>query len=439
MSEVLAALPAQSAAQHFVARFDGLRRRLPGSDSVRAAASSRLAAAGFPTVRDEEWRYTPLRAFEAISFEEALTPVGESAGSGEARAMIAAMGLPDVPRLVFVDGRFAADLSIVPGQGTGFAGLFSRSPMFGTLAKPECQAFVALNTMLAEDGAAFDLPPGLDGGTVAIVSLGIHAQARPIAFHPRHRITLGRGARLSLIEVAAGHGVYLHNPVHEITLGPGATLEHVRLQDEDRAAFHMSTSYVTVAEGATYDSFTLVLGAAISRTEIHASLRGANSIVHLNAAQLLGGRQHADFTTAVAHDAPNCASRQTVKNVLADASHGVFQGRIDVAREAQKTDGYQMNQALLLSDRAAIDSKPQLRINADDVKCSHGATVGELDHEQLFYLQSRGIPVAEARAILVRAFLAEAIDPIRLAEGRAVLERAVERWWNRAAIAESAA
>ena len=430
MSEVLASPPAPNAAARFVARFDGLKRRLPGSESVRAAASARLAATGFPTLRDEEWRYTPLRTLEAIPFEEALTPVGESGGSGEARALIAAMGLPEVPLLVFVDGRFAVDLSRLP---VAHGALFSQSPMFGMLAKPESQAFVALNTMLAEDGAVFDLPAGVDGGTVAIVSLGIHAQARPIAFHPRHRITLGRGARLSVIEVAAGHGTYLHNPVHEITVSEGATLEHVRLQDEGRGAFHMSTSYVSVAEGATYDSFTLVLGASLSRTEIHATLQGANAIVHLNAAQLLSGHQHADFTTAVAHDAPNCASRQTVKNVLADASHGVFQGRIDVAREAQKTDGYQMNQALLLSDRAAIDSKPQLRINADDVKCSHGATVGELDHEQLFYLQSRGIPAAEARSILVRAFLAEAIDPIRLADGRAVLERAVERWWTRAA------
>ena len=430
MSEVLAHPTAPNAAARFVARFDGLKRRLPGSESVRAAASARLAATGFPTLREEDWRYTSLRKLEAIPFEEALTPVGESPGSGEARAMIAAMGLPEVPLLVFVDGRFAVDLSRLPVE---HGALFSQSPVFGTLAKPESQAFVALNTMLAEDGAVFDLPAGVDGGTVAIVSLGIHAQSRAIAFHPRHRITLGRGARLSVIEVAAGQGIYLHNPVHEITVGEGATLEHVRLQDEDRAAFHMSTSYVSVAEGATYDSFTLVLGGSLSRTEIHAALQGPNAIVHLNAAQLLSGHQHADFTTAVAHEAPNCASRQTVKNVLADASHGVFQGRIDVAREAQKTDGYQMNQALLLSDRAAIDSKPQLRINADDVKCSHGATVGELDHEQLFYLRSRGVPVAEARSILVRAFLAEAIDPIRLAEGRAVLERAVERWWTRAA------
>ena len=429
MSEAVATLPVPAAAARVVARFAGLTRRLPGSESGRAAAAARLSATGFPTIADEDWRYTSLRLLEGTHFEEALTPVGEAGRDGaQARAMIAAMGLPDVPRLVFVDGRFAPDLSREPA---GHSGLFSRSPMFGLLARPESEAFVALNTMLAEDGAVFDLAAGVDGGTVAIVSLGIHASARPVAFHPRHRITLGAGARLSVIEVAAGRGTYLHNPVHEIALGEDATLEHVRLQDEDRRSFHMSTSYVSLAARATYDSFTLVLGGAVSRTEIHAVLSGPDAIVHLNAAQLLAGRQHADFTTAVSHDAPRCASRQTVKNVLSDESHGVFQGRIDVARAAQKTDGYQMNQALLLSDRAAIDSKPQLRINADDVKCSHGATVGELDHEQLFYLQSRGVPLADARSMLVRAFLAEAIDPIRLAEGRAVLERAVEHWWRR--------
>ncbi len=145
------------------------------------------------------------------------------------------------------------------------------------------------------------------------------------------------------------------------------------------------------------------------------------------------GTQHADFTTVVRHDAPSCISRQTVKNVLAGRSQGVFQGRIEVARAAQKTDGYQMNQALLLSPDAEIDTKPELEIFADDVKCSHGATVGELDAEQLFYLRSRGIPDAEARSMLVRAFLAEAMDLVAHETVRAVLERAVEGWWERQA------
>ena len=214
-------------------------------------------------------------------------------------------------------------------------------------------------------------------------------------------------------------------------MAEGATLAHVRLQEESQSAFHVQTGFVEIAEGGTYDAFVLTLGSRLARTEIHAKLNGPTAAVHLNGAQLLGGDQHGDITTVVMHDAPNCASRQTIKNVLSDRSRGVFQGRIEVARVAQKTDGYQMNQALLLSPDAEIDCKPQLEIYADDVKCSHGATVGELDADQLFYLRARGIPHEQARSMLVRAFLAEALDPIAHEGARAMLEEAVEAWWAR--------
>ena len=159
-------------------------------------------------------------------------------------------------------------------------------------------------------------------------------------------------------------------------------------------------------------------------------MAGAGAALTLNAAQLLDGTRHADITTVVRHEAPGCSSRQTVKNVITGRAHGVFQGKIAVARAAQRTDGYQMNQALLLSDQAAVDSKPELEIFADDVKCSHGATVGALDPEQLFYLRSRGVPRQEARAILVRAFLAETLNSVPHAWGRAVLESEVDAWWR---------
>ena len=196
-------------------------------------------------------------------------------------------------------------------------------------------------------------------------------------------------------------------------------------------AFHLATLYAQIEAGGTYDSFVLNLGGRMVRTEVHAHLAGPGGTAHLNGAQLLAGTQHADFTTVVRHDAPSCTSRQTVKNVLAGRSRGVFQGRIEVARHAQKTDGYQMNQALLLSPDAEVDTKPELEIFADDVKCSHGATVGELDAEQLFYLRSRGIPDGEARSILVRAFLAEALEAVAQDNIRAMLEDSVERWWER--------
>ncbi len=210
----------------------------------------------------------------------------------------------------------------------------------------------------------------------------------------------------------------------------GAHLRHVRLQQDAADAFSFSTVRVAVAERGAYDGFNLALGAALARHEVHATLAGPHAAVHVNGAQLLADAQVADLTSVIAHDAPNCVSRQTVKNVLTGRARGVFQGKIVVARVAQKTDGYQMNQALLLSETAEIDAKPELEIYADDVKCSHGSTAGALDEEQLFYMRSRGVPAAEARAILVRAFLDDALQLVDDEMMRGVLDEAVAAWWR---------
>ncbi len=409
----------QGSAQHFVARYEGLSARMPGSAALRAAAADAVRGQGLPTAREEAWRYTQLRPLAELSFSEPVMPVSDHA------RLLALLPELDAPRLVFVDGRFRAELSQRPPQVRVRTGV----PAFGGAAPDLTQKIVALNTMLAQDGADIEVPAGVDGGTLVLASMGSDAQGRPVSFHPRHAIRLGAGAKLTLIEVSAGEGAYLHSPVFEVTVAEDATFTHLRLQNEATSAFHLSTLYADIAARGTYDSFALTLGARLARLEVHARLSGAGGAVHLNAAQLLDGSQHADFTTVVSHDAPGCASRQTVKNVLSGRSRGVFQGKIEVARAAQKTDGYQMNQALLLSPLAEINSKPQLQIYADDVKCSHGATVGELDAEQLFYLRSRGIADAEARAMLVRAFLVEAFDPIAHEAGRAMLEGAVDRWW----------
>jgi Fe-S cluster assembly protein SufD len=406
----------------FLQRYQDQIGRLPGDSALRAAAAAAFRTAGLPggtqQRRIEAWKYTTLRAVAETPFRQ------DSAPRHEAETILAGLPLLDAPRIVFVDGIFRNDLSTMPA--TGFA-RFAEQPDFGTLSWPDREPMVALNTMLAADGAALHVPAGHDGGTLQLVSIATGNADN----HPRHSICLGKDAKLTLVEISAGQGTYLLNTVAEIHVAPGAHLTHIRLQDEAQTAFHVSTTYADVEAGATYDSFTLNLGARLSRTEVHAQLTGPGAIAHLNAAQILTGSQHADFTTVVGHTAPKCTSRQTVKNVLAGRSRGVFQGKIEVARDAQKTDGYQMNQALLLSPDAEIDSKPELEIFADDVKCSHGATVGELDAEQLFYLRSRGIPDAEARSILVRAFLAEALDAVTDEPIRAILETAVERWWER--------
>ena len=408
----------RNGADAFLQRFQGLRERLPGDLAMRDAAAERFAADGLPGTKGEAWRYTSLRGLAETAFQEPLEAVSSSPDLGA--------GIPG-PHLVLVDGRYQPGLSVLPEGVT--VTTFADQPSFGRLPSLELP-MVALNTMLAEDGVQLHVAAGVDAGTVALVSVAVDGH-RPVAFHPRHSMRLEAGAKLTLVETARGEGAYLHNAVTEAVVAEDATLVHIRLQQEGAEAYHLNTTFAEVAARGVYDAFVLTLGAKLARTEIHARLTGEGGAVHLNGAQLLGGQQHGDITTVVAHDAPGCASRQTVKNVLSDHSRGVFQGRIEVARVAQKTDGYQMNQALLLSPHAEINCKPQLEIYADDVKCSHGATVGELDADQLFYLRSRGIPEGEARAILVRSFLSEAMDPIQHEGARALLERAIEQWWER--------
>jgi Fe-S cluster assembly protein SufD len=418
-------VPVQTGIGGFLSRFERLRERLPGDPRQRLAAADAFRRGGLPGAasgrREEAWKYTSLRPVADAEFLQPVAPLGDDS------AWLAQLPQIDAPRIVFVDGQFRAELSALP-PGITFT-RFADQATFGTLARPDSEPLVALNTMLAEDGAGIAVAAGVDAGLLLLVNLATDGAA----FHPRHAIQLAAGARLSLCEISLGDGAYLHNPVIEVAIAEDATFTHVRLQNESPAAFHLSTLYAEIGQRGTYDGFALNLGSRIARTEVHARLAGAKSIAHLNAAQLLGGMQHADLTTVVKHDAPSCISRQTVKNVLTGRSQGVFQGRIEVARVAQKTDGYQMNQALLLSPDAEIDTKPELEIFADDVKCSHGATVGELDADQLFYLRSRGIPDAEARSILVRAFLAEALDAVTDERVRAVLEQSVEGWWERQA------
>jgi Fe-S cluster assembly protein SufD len=421
---------ALSGAAGFAHRFAGLRERLPGGDlpwlaKLRDSAAASFETLGIPTRRAEAWKYTDLAALSDAGFDEALTLLDRTIALPAAGA----------PRAVFVDGRFRADLGTIDALNFRAVSLARHlaevDGQLGALAKPAREAMAALNTMLFEDGLLIEVPEGVDGGVLELLSFAT-ASERPQAFHPRHLIRLGRGASLTIIETATGTAgaAYLHNPVFEISIEDGARLTHGRLQQESRAGFHLSTIYARVAEGGIYDNFTLNAGAKLVRNEIHAALTGPNGACHMNGAQLVADGQHADTATVLDHAAPDCASRQTYKTVLAGRSRGVFQGRIHVHQAAQRTDGYQMNQALLLSGDAEMDSKPQLEIYADDVKCSHGATVGALDADQMFYLRARGIPEPAAKAMLVEAFLIEAVE--QLPEGllRDRLTHAISGWWQ---------
>ena len=425
---------APTGAAGFLARFEGLKDHLPGArkpwlGTLRADAAVHFAARGFPTRRVEQWKYTDLAAVAQAHFAEPLTMVEGAL----------ALPVPNAPhRAVFVDGRLREDLSTLEGLAYRVLGLARNlneaEPYLGALAKPENEPLAALNTMLFEDGLFIDVPDGVDGGLLELVSIAVDP-GRPFAFHPRHLIRLGAGAKLTLIETATGRGQCLHNPVFEIEVAEGATLTHGRLLQEEATVFHLSTIYATIAADGIYDNFTVAAGARLTRNEIHAALTGPRAACHMNGAQMAAEGQHVDTTTSLDHAAPDCASRQTYKTVLTGRSRGVFQGKILVRREAQKTDGYQMNQALLLSDDAEIDSKPQLEIYADDVKCSHGATVGALDADSLFYLRARGIPESQAKAMLVEAFLHEAVETVTDETLRGALTRALDAWWSRQAAA----
>ena len=430
------AQPTQNA-QRFLDVYEARKQTLPGAVQDRDEAAALLRLSGLPRRSLEAWKYTDLRLLTGLTLL-AEPPVGDTGSSARQleRLGLAAAGLADASRLVFVNGRLDPALSRLPDDLDVEPGA-----SFGTLAHPQREPLVALNTMLTEDGARIHVRAGKDAGRLLLIMLGAGvpdaegggseaAAGGAVSAHPRFSVLLEEGASLRLLEIAHGDGLYVSNPVMEVELRERARLTHVLLQDEGRQALHFSTVYAAVGQGAAYDSFSLALGAALARHEVHARLQGRGGEVQVNGAQLLSGTQHADLTSTVAHDAPACTSRQTVKNVLSGSSRAVFQGKIVVARVAQKTDGYQMNQALLLSDTAEIDSKPELEIYADDVKCSHGATAGALDEEQLFYLRSRGIPAPEAHAILVRAFLADGLALIDDDAVRGLLEQAVDRSWQ---------
>ncbi|MBV8574175.1 MAG: SufD family Fe-S cluster assembly protein, partial [Acetobacteraceae bacterium] len=271
----------QSGTTAFLARFEGLKERLPGKRAAREAAAAALRASGLPTIRDEAWKYTNLRPIAEASFHEPLTTL---AGGSE---LLAHLPVLDAPRVVFVDGRYLEDLSVLPETVTVES--FAEEPDFGTLARPDREPLVALNTMLAEDGAIISVDDGIDAGLLQLISLGTDVPGRPVAFHPRHKVRVGRAARLMLLEMSAGEGTYLHNPVAEMHVERGAVLTHVRLQEESPSAYHLSTLYAQIAERGTYDSFALVFGGRVTRTEAHARLSGEHGATHLNGAQLLGG------------------------------------------------------------------------------------------------------------------------------------------------------
>ncbi|GBQ39047.1 Fe-S cluster assembly protein SufD [Komagataeibacter saccharivorans] len=405
--------------------------------AVDAGVKQRTAAdflrhAGLPRAGVEAWKYTSLRALADVPFATAQRDVDGATVDTLLAEVETISGLgAGADRVVFVNGYFDAARSRLP-KGVKVSTLAQSGAVQDDI-DPVGDVTTALNTVMARDGLVLVVPDGVDAGCLLLASIGLTAEDAPVSFHPRHHIRVEKGGRLAVLDAAVGQGYYLHNPLYDIVVADDAYLSHARIQAEDRQALHLAVSHARIAAAGVYDSFTLTLGGSLSRHEVHAALTQAGGSVHVNGAQLLMGHQHGDLSSVITHAAPECISRQTVKNVLSDQARGVFQGKILVDRIAQKTDGYQMNQALLLSDGAEIDAKPELEIYADDVKCSHGATVGALDDDQLFYLRSRGISGEAARSILIRAFLHDVVDQIDDQRLKDSLNLAVEAWWKREA------
>ena len=396
---------------------------------LRRAALAEFQSVGFPTTRNEDWHFTSVtpiaeRTFRAPKPAAAHTP---------AEILGLVTGDAAWPRAVFVNGRFDAALSSLGGlDGAKVATLSSAlrdMPDFvathlGRLATFDRQAFTAFNTAFAQDGLVVRVPKGVKVAAPLHVIHVADAQAAGSMLHPRLLVVVEPLAEFAVVEsfVALKGTEYLTNAVAEVFVGNGARVHHYKVQQEARDAFHVGTVQATQGRDSLFHSFSYAAGAALSRTNIYTTLLGEAAEVRLNGLYLVDGSQHADHQTFVEHIAPACASRELYKGVLDGEAHGVFNGKVFVDPEAQKTDGKQTNHALLLSPDARVDTKPQLEIFADDVKCTHGATVGRLDEMALFYLKSRGVGAENARALLTYAFAAEVLETVEVDALREGLE-----------------
>lgn len=389
---------------------------------LRERAEAALAGAALPTTRDEEWKYTDLAPLRELDLHPA--PAAE--------ADIAPHILPEArgSRLVFVNGRYAPHASNVASlpAGVRFMNLGCSSEMakgLGTLAGPGLDVFGDLNLARFQDGALLVVPKGVQVETPLHVVFLQKAGAEAAVSLPRLHVVLERGASATLVEEYAGTGTYLTAAVTEVTLKEDARLIHDRVQRESPEAFHVSHMAVHASRGAGYEGRTVSLGARLSRSTPRVAMAAEGAELTLDGLALLDGGQVADTHSVIDHLVPHCNSRQAFKVIADGTSRGVFNGKIFVRPGAQSTDARQQCRGLLLAPGAKIDAKPQLEIFADDVKCAHGAAIGQLDPEGLFYLQSRGLDPVLARNVLTYAFAADVLTGIPVASLRRQLRQAV--------------
>ena len=403
--------------------------------NLRREAYDKFSSLGFPTTHHEDWKYTNVSPIARTVFE----PGGLA--SADLCSPLVNLGC-DV-RLVFVNGHFSRGLSSLDRLPAGVSagslaerlreGSAALEAHLARYARFDDHAFVALNTAFAEDGAFVEIARN------AVLEKPIHLvflsvpDGKPTVSHPRTLVLAGRGSQASVIETHIGPegAVYFTNAVTEIVVGEGAIFDHYKLQKEGEQAFHVATIQAVQDRGSVWTSHNVSLGAALARHDVNSVLDEQGAECYLNGLFAATGRQHVDNHSLLDHAKPHCTSRELYKGILSGHATGVFNGKIVVRKDAQKTNAIQSSKNLLLSGDAVINTKPQLEIFADDVRCTHGATVGQLDKEALFYMQSRGIEAAEARDLLTYAFVGELLDRMRWEPVRAPLEAELYRILSR--------
>jgi len=399
---------------------------------LRERGAATFTSLGFPTVRDEEWRYTNVAPIAAAEFQPAsVATVG--AAAVEALPYAGATAL----RLVVVNGRFAPELSRLAALPRGLrAGSLAAAingdlqadseivqRYLGRLADFSSRAFAALNTAFIEDGAYVHVPDGVVLEEPLQI-LFVSAPGVPVVSHPRTLIVLGERSQARIVEtyVGASDVQYFANAVTEVFVGESAVLDHYKVQQESDSAFHVGSMHVNAARSANFSSHSFSLGGKLVRNDALATLDGEGAEVTLNGLYLADGDRLVDNHTTIDHARAHCPSHEVYKGILGGRARAVFNGKIIVRQDAQKTDAKQTNRALLLTDDALINTKPQLEIFADDVKCTHGAAIGQLDDDAIFYLRARGLTFFEARDMLIHAFAGQILERVKVEPLRTALE-----------------
>lgn len=402
--------------------------------NLREKAGERFEALEFPTTRHEEWKYTNVAPILKTQFQQLF----ELKAEGLSAETLAPFTYEETrqSQLVFVNGLYApqlSDLSALPAGVTvsNLANIPSDAAKtlhdhLATQANHHDETFTALNTANLADGAFVYLPKGQALETPIHLLFLTTAEAATLA-HPRVLIVAGQGSIATIVEsyAALNDGVYFNNAVTEVIAQQDAVITHYRLQQESEQAFHIATTQVFQERGSNYTSYAIALGGQIARHDLNVKLGDQHTETTIDGLYVVTGKQHCDNHTTMDHAHPHCASHQVYKGILNDQARAVFNGKVFVREGALLTDAQQLNKNLLLSADAHVDTKPQLEIFADDVKCSHGATVGQLEDEELFYLAARGIAPERARALLTYGFAEDIISKIKLASVHAALDKAV--------------